>query len=582
MSGIRNKTIILAVSLLLLGVSAFYYGHTGIKEAGSRGMDIDIGRAGEVRELTLWIDGLAGGAVSGSAGSVRWWKSEEDGRYYFFLPAAAARKKLYLNMSGADRIYLDGKMIENGGVFDAGPGEYKLTTKEGTVYPLVVLRSSNLDALFLETKTPEDGAGEGLDYLKLSRENQLAAEAVMIGAGGGLTYRGEVEYLRGRGNATWEETDKKSYLMKLKKKADIAGMGEAKKWVLIPNSFDRSFLKNYMTYNIARKINLPFTPETVFVDWYVDGEYQGNYMLCEKIEVKENRVEIRSLEEETRLRNGKSALEEFPAYANGENGEAYTSKGFDIPANPADITGGYLLELEMNGRYREEETAGFVTANHEEIMIASPAYASREQVNYISTYYEETEAAILAADGVNPDTGKAFTDYLDVESFAKKYIIEELSKNVDAGLSSQYMFKLPDGRGGRLFAGPVWDYDSAWGLGGERYGVSLSEPDTFYANIEMEESSLWSGLYKQPVFYYYVCYFYQNEVLPAAREEFHVFMDRYADWIEDSVVMNFYRWGIAEGENVDEKKDTFRGRVESVRSFADERMEFLAKEWRLE
>lgn len=581
MTGYRNKRIILACSILLLA-GLYCFGQAvrkrdDITEASRRAL-------ADNEEIALWVEGFIKGSLEKSTGNeVRWWKSEEEGRYYFFLPASADMNRLYMNMLGTDRVYLNGEPIENGGKFAVEPGDYDIRTDDGQIYPVTFLKSSNIDALFVETKQAEteDVSETGMEYLKADKSRQLRASAALIDSGGNLTYRGEVEYLRGRGNATWTETDKKSYIIKFENKADIAGMGEAKKWLLLPNCFDRSFLKNYLTYDIARKINLPYTPESIFVDWYVDGEYQGNYQLCEKIEINENRLDIRNLEKETQNWNEHTALSEFPAYVNGENGAAYTSKGFDIPANPEDITGGYLLELELNGRY-QEEMAGFVTQGHEEVVIVSPEYASREQVNYISTYYEEAEAAILAADGVNPDTGKAFTDYLDVETFAKKYIIEELSKNVDAALSSQYMYKLPEDKGGMMLAGPVWDYDSAWGLGGERYGVNMSDPLTYYANIQIDEGSLWHGLYRQPVFYYYVCYFYQNEVLPTVREEFNIYADEYAGRIEDSVVMNFYRWGIADGENVEEKKDTFWGRVESIKSFANERMDFLEKEWRLE
>ena len=73
---------------------------------------------------------------------------------------------------------------------------------------------------------------------------------------------------------------------------------------------------------------------------------------------------------------------------------------------------------------------------------------------------------MYAVDGINPNTGKTLEEYIDLESWAKKYLVEEIVKNFDGGISSQYFYKDSDAKGEPLlYAGPVWDYDGALGNG---------------------------------------------------------------------------------------------------------------------
>ena len=49
---------------------------------------------------------------------------------------------------------------------------------------------------------------------------------------------------------------------------------------------------------------------------------------------------------------------------------------------------------------------------------------------------------------------------VDIDSLVDTYILEEYSKNIDVGWSSFFMYKKA---GGKLYFGPPWDFDLAFG-----------------------------------------------------------------------------------------------------------------------
>lgn len=114
-------------------------------------------------------------------------------------------------------------------------------------------------------------------------------------------------------------------------------------------------------------------------------------------------------------------------------------KGYEIPNNPDDITGGYLLEFDDYRYY--SEPSGFVTKRGQRVTIKSPENASREQVAYIKGFVEDMEEAIYSETGYNSKR-KYYTDYIDAQAAAKFYLLQELAVNVDAGRNSCYFGRI--------------------------------------------------------------------------------------------------------------------------------------------
>ena len=120
--------------------------------------------------------------------------------------------------------------------------------------------------------------------------------------------------------------------------------------------------------------------------------------------------------------------------------ETEEKKGVALVTEPDDLTGGYLLERDVPEKYWEE-ISGFVSGNLGDLYtIKEPAHASEVQVDYISTFINDMEKALLAEDGINPDTGMHYTEYIDLHSFVQKYILEELTKNNGAGATSSFFY----------------------------------------------------------------------------------------------------------------------------------------------
>ena len=256
----------------------------------------------------------------------------------------------------------------------------------------------------------------------------------------------ELEYIRGRGNSTWDG-DKKPYKIKFKDKPNLFGMGANNHWVLLANRFDNSLVRNRMTYWMTRKLGGEtgvFAPECVPVEVVMNGDYYGSYLLTEQIRVDEERVAIDKLEKNTSTKE-------------------------------PDITGGYLLSKE----YGDEGDPQYIsTAREVPFYIESPDFsenkssdAVKAQKEYLKNYLQLTEQAIFAGDHKALD--KHYSEYMDIPAALDFWWIQEFSENGDAyGGGSNYLYKerdKVDGEGnvtkpGLLYWGPLWDFDYvAWG-----------------------------------------------------------------------------------------------------------------------
>ena len=239
----------------------------------------------------------------------------------------------------------------------------------------------------------------------------------------------KLDYIRGRGNNTWKN-DKKPYTFKLEQKADILGMGEGKSWILLANANDMSKVKNMLTFMLADSAGMEFTPKAVPVDVVMNGKYLGSYQLATPVKVGSSRVDIDELEQKD--------------------------------SDPETITGGYLLSM---GGQKQELPESLIEVNGHLFVAESPEfengkYENEAQKKYISDYLQKTDDAIRAA--ANSDfSDRSYKDYIDVNSFADLWWMQEFAQNPDAFMSgSTYYYKK---RNGKLYLGPVWDFDMAWG-----------------------------------------------------------------------------------------------------------------------
>lgn len=343
--------------------------------------------------------------------------------------------------------------------------------------------SENISSIYLVSDNPSE---QGREWVESSpdKKNKAKGHMVMQKANGEYIYNGALTQIKGRGNSTWKAV-KKPYQIKTETKVDLLDSGEdsnvSKTWVLLTNYADPSLLRNTISLKLGEALGLEKNIQCTPVDLYYDGEYRGSYLLTEKVEIGSGRVDIVDLENLNEESNTQTDIEMLPVKTDAtKNGATFTyCEGMK---SPEDVSGGYLLEMDYSER-AIEEICYFKTTRGQHIVVKSPEYASKEEMEYIATIYQEYEDAIYN-NGVNPYTGKLYSDYVDAESIAIYYLVNEFSKTKDFFNSSAYLYK--NAGEDKLYMGPLWDFDSGYGISGTADGerqsaTGLSEYNTEFS-----------------------------------------------------------------------------------------------------
>ncbi len=216
---------------------------------------------------------------------------------------------------------------------------------------------------------------------------------------------------------------KKSYRIKFDEKRKFFGSpAKVKKWTLIPNYGDKSLIRNQLALDLSERFGMTYTPFHKMVHVWLNGEYKGVYQLCDQVEINKNKINIDEMKEED------------------VEGEA--------------LTGGYFLEIDA---YAKNEEWWFLSKEGNPVTIKSPDDPPLDvQKQYITNHFNEMEAQVFAK---NYDVENGYQKYLDLPSFLKRHLHQELIANIDA-LWSCFMYKK---RGDdKFYTGPVWDHDLAF------------------------------------------------------------------------------------------------------------------------
>lgn len=235
--------------------------------------------------------------------------------------------------------------------------------------------------------------------------------------------------IKGRGNSSWTmPTGKKPFNIKFSEKVDLLGLGEGKKWSLIASWTDTSFMRNYISFNLAKVLD-ENTPDCAMVELVINGKYEGIYLLCEAYQIKENRVET--------LGDGKDL-----------NGDGEITE--------------YLIEADARAMEHNEPNRMMTPSNYwmvikepDEDVITTP---TDNRYVYASEYINKVDKAIVNLDG--------YEELIDVDSLANMYVINEYLKNPDYGYGNQPYYAstfMYMEEGGKLCFGPVWDCDLSMG-----------------------------------------------------------------------------------------------------------------------
>ncbi len=439
---------------------------------------------------------------------------------------------------------------------------YDFLGREAGTKSMVFLKSGGLPTLYVNT---ESGSMERLDADKRYKEG---ASGELVGPDGGVLFCDVLKNISGRGNHTFE-FEKKSYQIKLRTPEDLLGMGASDTWILLSNVYDRSYIRNKLTYDMALEAGMAGSPQSRYIDVYLNGVYNGMYLLCEKVEIGDNRLELSDLEKQNKEVNGGNLEEAYRFLSDDEK-----RKGTALLRNPEDITGGYLVEHDYGPKYAEE-ISGFITEGGEEFVLKSPQHASVEEVDYIAGLMQQLEDAIRSEDGCNPVTGEYYSQYLDSKSWADKYLVEEISRNNGGGLSSSYFYKPEDAVSTRVFGGPVWDYDKAYA---RVPGCSANARDLGFLTMHNGKNTRWfSCLYQQEDFRLMIKKEYQETFRELLSYMVEVKIPEYLNEIEASAILDKVRFGPVYLDYAGEMD--YRAEAGRVADFILRRRQFLDEVW---
>lgn len=262
-------------------------------------------------------------------------------------------------------------------------------------------------------------------------------------ADGSIDYCDDALQIRGRGNSSWT-MPKKPYALKLSDKAEILGMPQHKRWILLANWMDRTLMRNAIAFHISSLTGLEWTPHGECVEVVLNGKHIGNYYLCEQIKVDKNRVNITKMKE------------------TDTDGEA--------------VTGGFLVELdthfdEINKFKSATKSLPYMFKDPDETLL-QPA-----QFSYFENYINAMEEKLYSNDWL---ANREYANYMDLTSFVDWWFVHELMMNDEpAHPKSCYMHK---DRAGKLKAGPVWDFDYST-LTPNEISIWIAKSDLYYERL---------------------------------------------------------------------------------------------------
>ena len=249
--------------------------------------------------------------------------------------------------------------------------------------------------------------------------------------------------MKGRGNGTWTETNKKPYAIRLDEKAKILGMHKQKRWILLANYKDRTLLRNDAAFWLSRHTDMPYTVDGRYVELVWNGKHMGNYYLCEQARIDNHRIDIASPKLDDPENGGiYMEIDAFLDYNNsGQNGD---DKIGDV---------GFWSEG-ASKRYK----LPYILKDPDEDEAGNPLTKQSPTYTYLFNYVTTMEDAIYASDASDD-----WMNYLDIDRAIDFALIQEITMNHDsyntwpkAGPHSAFLYK--DSCGPICF-GPMWDFD---------------------------------------------------------------------------------------------------------------------------
>ena len=442
----------------------------------------------------------------------------KDGNYYVFLPAYADLSDISVEVPYFQPVTLNGAALKNGmdcSIFQLET-PYELHYKRTTA-TLWFYKSAGVATMYINTRSGN------VDRFQNDKEYEESALVSLYTADGRTDCTQCYSTLKGRGNATWG-LDKRPYNLMLTEDADLLGMGSAKNWVLLANAYDETNLNNKLVLDMAQKLDFGWSPQCEFVDVYLNGQYNGLYLLTEKVEIAPNRLEL-----DTAAGDFLCTPDLFVRW--------------DTLKNPFETEAGRTMEITL------------------------PKALTQPQRERIHSLISMLEQRIFSGEDL-----QAAVDF-DLDSWVRRYLIDEIFGNIDSDLASSFIAY----SGGAFHAGPIWDYDMVLGN-----NTRNQNPHAFIARngrkSDADASPYYEALYRNPSFYSRMTALYQEEFLPLLEQLLSGGIDQLAREIHTAAKINSLRWGHMYARHRADQLAPVET-VRDVAAYLRKRVDFLNQAW---
>ena len=360
---------------------------------------------------------------------------------------------------------------------------------------------------------------------------------------------------------------KKSYGIELRdangveQNVSLLGLPAENDFILYAPYSDKTLIRNALTYYLGRRFEGGWQPRYKFCEAYLNGSYIGIYQLTEKIKRDANRVNINKLN---------------PDEISGDN-----------------VTGGYIFkvdkiqDLPVTDYFYSVPTLSFMNARNYAFtyVYPQPEDIVLQQKNYLAAELISFQNALNGNLFKDPIVG--YPKYLNVNSFVDFEIINELSNNVDGYRYSTFFYKQKDSDGGKIFAGPIWDFDLCYG-NVDYSPRNLSTSEWVYPNFGPNEGYCmhwWYQLMQDPTYVTLLKNRWtQLRQGPLHLDSINTFIDNTISNLGSAISRNFVQWPIL-GVKVWPNYfvgTTHQSEVNYLKGWISDRLRWMDTQWLLQ
>jgi hypothetical protein len=280
-------------------------------------------------------------------------------------------------------------------------------------------------------------------------------------------------------------------------------------WVLNSLAYDPSMIRDYLSYTLAANMG-NYAPRVKYIEVIVNDDYKGVYILTEKIKRDSDRVNLKKIDDEDT---------DFPEVTGGYIIKADKTTGGDVVAWTMPNYGGW--ETDFLHHYPKTEDI------------------TTQQAAYIETVFTDLAAETNPA---NTSIINGYPSIIDIPSFVDYIIVAEIASNPDSYQFSTFFHK---DRGGKLRAGPVWDYNLSYGNDLFVFGFDRSFYDVWQFEYENMGAKFWKDLFLDDTFNCYLAkrWFELTDTNnPLNYTTIASLIDEYANLLSESQVRELQRW----------------------------------------